>query len=86
MRHWGKVLFFILAVYPLLFVVVCPDTPTPTAVMKGKSDGLWLQPLVLPSVVFLLVPQRVWHFEQSTEIAPEPRPLDLIALECQRLC
>jgi hypothetical protein len=69
----------------VLFVVVCPYTPTPTAVVKGKR----VQPQWL--VMFVLSLAMVFNWSATALVSTplpawEKRSADLIDLTCNRLC
>ena len=72
----------IVAGYILLLVVVCPATPTPVAVSKGKQVDIALAAV---PVLAALVHQPVVTAEHPLEVLAVAAP-DRLALTCSRLC
>jgi hypothetical protein len=70
----------------LVFVVVCPITPTPTAVVGGKAH-VQAPAVAAASIIFTTTPRldgAIWT------VSSDPVPLlpsaDLLDLTCVRLC
>jgi len=76
----------VLAIYPLLFVFMCPATPTPTAVAHGKALDLASHAVVLAAVP--VAPQVPSEWAALAEFNDVGRlsSRDLRQLTCQRLC
>ncbi|MEO6120487.1 MAG: hypothetical protein ABIP12_07350 [Terriglobales bacterium] len=68
----------------LLFVVLCPATPTPTAVVKNQSTLV----LLLTAVVLLLWAPTVQSFLDPAGLPDEPYASghSILELTCTRLC
>jgi hypothetical protein len=70
----------------LFFVVVCPITPTPIAVVAGKAQ-VQVPAVVIASIVFTTAPRLdapVWTV--SSDPVPLLSSTDLVDLTCVRLC
>ena len=72
----------------VLFVVVCPITPTPVAVLDGNAHQTIHAPLVsIDAVAIVTLPrleQAAWTV--LPEIAPVTIAADVLDLNCTRLC
>jgi hypothetical protein len=77
----------ILAAFVLLFVVVCPITPTPLAVPGGKSQTVQVSvtAVAFVAVVLLVRPEHPLWIANSFE-ASNAVPVDVVNLTCARLC
>jgi hypothetical protein len=82
-------LIALLAAAVLLFVVVCPITPTPTAVITSRNTA----PLatisvalaaILPSLALLTA--TVSQIQWITDVREIPAPLTVLKRTCVRLC
>lgn len=72
----------ILAGYALLIVVVCPATPTPIAVSKGKQADL---AVAVAPLLTALAPAHTASLKPRSEASPLAAP-NVLALTCTRLC
>jgi hypothetical protein len=84
--HW-KAAMLLAAISAVMFVVVCPIAPTPTAVFSGQASLLTLA-LALAATVVLPVTLTI---QQRVLAAPPPLMItqpsaDLLDLNCTRLC
>lgn len=71
----------------ILFVVVCPFTPTPVAVVNGKAPAAHALavPIALPAVVPVpRVETPVWAI--ALERTPNVMGGSVVDLTCSRLC
>jgi hypothetical protein len=77
----------ILAGCMLLFVVVCPITPTPTAVPGGKAVSVQVPILALVAVVILLPSNSerpLWNSLPHEVLSASS--VNIVDLTCARLC
>lgn len=81
-----KQLVTIIAGLVLLFVVVCPITPTPVAVIGGKAQ-VQMPAAAVASIVFT-TPPRLYRPTWTVSSDPVPLlfPTDVLDLNCVRLC
>lgn len=79
----------VVAAYAVLFVVVCPSTPTPIAVVSTAGAVPAAVTPLMPSVVLLmpvlLLGAAVRAALLSPRLDPVPTP-PLVELTCARLC
>lgn len=71
----------------ILFVVVCPITPTPIAVLDGKAHAVHTPAVVIASVAVIMLPRLdapAWL--PSYEGAPATSGASLLDMTCTRLC
>jgi hypothetical protein len=83
-----KSLVAISAVFVLLFVVVCPLTPTPTAVVSGKTQQApQMHVLALPMMFAVKSPPlSQLIISQFQDQAERLVSADVLELTCTRLC
>jgi len=86
MRGPLRSIAMVLAIYPLLFVFVCPQTPTPTAVAHGKSLDLASHAVVLTAVPVTLQTSSEWAALAAFNETGRLSSRDVRELTCQRLC
>ncbi len=80
-----KQLLLISITLMLLFVVVCPLTPTPTAVVNGKiASHLHPMAVVVASLAVVFI-SRYFVISQSDEVVTQGAH-DVLQLTCVRLC
>ena len=73
----------------LLFVVVCPLTPTPIAVLDGKAHTVHAPVVSLVPVAALAVPgleAAGWNRKTSLVYVPALTGDEVVDLTCSRLC
>ncbi len=86
MRGPLRSIAMVLAIYPLLFVFTCPQTPTPTAVAHGKILDLASHAIVLAAVPVAPQSASEWAALAGSNEAVRLSSRDLRQLTCQRLC
>ena len=70
----------------LLFVVVCPLAPTPTALTYGKAQPVHITLVAIAVLAFVSLP-RLEHFLSGiSSDRVTPTSSDLLDLTCARLC
>lgn len=82
-----KRFFLISMLAVLLFVVVCPLTPTPTAVVNGKIQSLLPHPVAMLAACLaaLLTLKKISILAASSEELTHGT-YDVVDLTCVRLC
>ncbi len=79
----------LLAMAVLLFVVVCPATPTPTAVVQSRTaaPAITVGP-VGPAILFAvaIVTAVLVRFERAQDSSLPFQPLPVLARTCVFLC
>ncbi len=86
MKEGMKRFLTMVAVCVLLFVVVCPITPTPIAVPGGKAQAAQA-PAIAVVAIALVLPERSEHpLWTSTFELPGAMSIDVLDLTCARLC
>lgn len=86
MRGRLRVIAMVLAIYPLLFVFTCPETPTPTAVSHAKSLDLAGYTAVLAAVPVPPQASSEWAALSAFQNAARLSSRDPRQLTCQLLC
>jgi hypothetical protein len=75
------------AALAVLFVVVCPIAPTPTAVIGGQAPSLMMAlAFALAVLLPIAVPVQTRARMPLAVKAPAPTSADLLDLTCTRLC
>ncbi len=79
----------VVAAYAVLFVVVCPSTPTPVAVLRTAGAAPVAVGALLPSLVLLMPSLLLWAAVRTALLNPRLDPVPtppLVELTCARLC